>query len=1129
MQIILRYISYVLLLPCLLWADGNRKQFRLQSPDSTGITFFNRLIETEDFNYARQFFVYLGGGVAVGDVNGDKLPDLFFTGMQVPNALYINKGNWKFENVSKVAGFPDTAAICFTPSFIDIDGDNDLDLYVCRFNEPNHLYINDGTGTFTEKAKEMGLAFEGKSVQAVFFDYDHDNDLDCYIAQNGFTAGGYAQIDGYSDKLFRNDAGYFVDVSKQAGIEDDRYALSVSLGDINNDGWTDIFVANDFEARDLLYVNNKNGTFTDIAPTKLRHTSHFSMGSDIADINNDGWMDILSVDMMPHEHERRMTQMTIPKVFSPYFDSTSMTRNVLQLNCGDLNFCDIGYLSGIAETDWSWSSWIADLDNDGLQDMCIVNGINRDAIDMDLASYAVKKKTDKFMWLINSMPKTRLRNYMFRNKGNLQFQDISDAWGFSEKLSTNGAIYADLDNDGDLDVLLNNIDSTMAVYRNYVTENKSGSYVKIALKGPGKNTKGLGAKIEVIAKDGKGKETRHFREMHVNRGFLSCTEPIIHVGLGSAVAIKEINVFWPGNIKQTIQKAQINTQLNIEYVAGKESTQVNRTKPLFEFLKPETSLNYVHKENQFDDFYQQRLLPHRLSINGPAIAAGDVNGDGLTDLVIGGSHEGKTMLFLRNTNGTFSEKPQSAFATDSRCEDQGIMLFDSDSDGDLDCYVASGGNEFVQEDRELFQDRLYINDGLGNFIKAGHSFSPPLDTIASSCIVGGDIDGDGDIDLFVGGRNVPGQYPEIPQSVILRNDVTSLVDITKEKAPELEKIGMITSALWSDADNDDDLDLWVVGEWMAPRLFVNNNGYLAESTIAKTELEGLSGQYHSIAAADIDNDGDMDYVLGNLGKNTRYKPTRQEPIELYAKDFDENGSVDLIMTYFNFGKKYPVRMRAPLYAQIPTLTRRFQTYHQYGSATFEDIFGSDLMGTKQFKAYDYETMWLENRGGEHFVKHALPIETQFSPVYGILCEDFNADGAMDIMTIGNFNGPDPEMFRYDNSLGCVMLGNGAGEFTALPLLQSGIVVPKDGRSIVIMKHDQQSCDIIMGVNSQAAQTYRLTLPKGATIQNAKQGTSLMVQLKNGKKQKKEFPFGSGYYSQSPGIFILPKDAKVLQK
>lgn len=1125
---LLRYISLFLLLPSTLLADSSTKMFRLQSPDSTGITFFNRLIETEEFNYARQFFVYLGGGVAVGDVNGDKLPDLFFTGMQVPNALYLNKGNWKFEDISKAAGISDSAAICFTPSFIDIDGDKDLDIYICRFNEPNHLYINDGKGVFTERAKEFGLAFEGKSVQAVFFDYDHDNDLDCYIAQNGFTAGGYAQIDGYSDKLFRNDGIIFTDVSEKAGILDDRYALSVSLGDVNNDGWTDIFVANDFEARDLLYVNNKNGTFTDIAPTKLRHTSHFSMGSDIADINNDGWMDILSVDMMPHDHERRMTQMTTPKVFSPYFDSTSMIRNVLQLNCGDLNFCDIGYLAGIAETDWSWSSWIADLDNDGLQDMCIVNGINRDAIDMDIASYAVKKKTDKFMWLINSMAKTRLRNYMFRNTGNLQFEDISDAWGFSDKLSTNGAIYADMDNDGDLDVLLNNIDSTMAVYRNYSVEQKNGSYVKIALKGPGKNTNGLGAKIEVIAKDAKGKETKHYREMHVNRGFLSCTEPILHFGLGTAVGIKEINVYWPGNIKQQVQKAQINSVLTIEYIPGKETSQFTRQRRIFEPLTKEQSLNYIHVENQYDDFYQQRLLPNRLSINGPGMAAGDLNGDGLSDLVIGGSHEGKTKLYIRTASGSFTEKPQTVFDNDSRYEDQGIILFDSDKDGDLDCYIASGGNESVQEDRELFHDRLYINDGLGNFSRTNHSFAPPADTIASSCVVGADFDKDGDIDLFVGGRNVPGQYPAIPQSMILRNDITTLTDITKDKAPGLEHPGMITSALWSDADNDDDLDLWIVGEWMSPRLFINNNGYLTESNNAKIELEGLSGQYQSIASADIDNDGDMDYVLGNLGKNTRYKPTRQEPIELYAKDFDENGSVDLIMTYFNVGKKYPVRMRGPIYAQIPTLTRRFQTYHQYGSATFNDIFGSDLVGANHFQAFDYETMWLENRGSQHFVKHSLPIETQFSPVFGIVCEDFNADGAMDILTIGNFNGPDPEMFRYDNSLGCLMLGNGAGEFTAVPSLQSGIVIPKDGRSIVMMKQDQQTCDIIIGVNSQSAQSYRLSLPKGASVQQAKPGTSLIMQLKNGKKQKKEFPIGSGYYSQSPGIFILPKDAKILQ-
>ena len=1101
---------------------GNAPLLELQSPESIGITFFNRLIETEDFNYSRQFFVYIGNGVAAGDINNDGLIDLFFTGMQVPNKLYLNKGNWKFEDISKKAGISDSASLSFGSTFVDIDGDGDLDLYICRFNDPNLLYINNGNGIFTEKGAEYGLNFEGKSVQAVFFDYDHDGDLDAYIGQNGYTAGGYAQVHGYADKLMINNNGIFSDISKQAGIDDDRYCLSVALGDLNNDGWTDIYVANDFEARDLLYINNKNGTFTDIAPQKLRHTSHFSMGSDIGDINNDGLADILTVDMLPPDHERRLTQITTPSTFNPYFDSTSLTRNCLQLNCGNLNFCDIGYLAGIAETDWSWASWFADMDNDGMQDICIMNGINRDGQDMDIASYSVKKKTDKFMWLINSLPKTRLRNYVFRNKGNLQFEDISNEWGLTQKLSTNGAIYADFDNDGDLDMALNNIDSNAFLYRNMAVEQKRGNFLRIQLRGAAKNSAGIGAKIEVHYTV-KGKDFIAYREAHSGRGFLSCVDPIIHVGLADATEIKKVIVYWPGSLKQIVNSVPINKLITIKQADAKYAAMIDSKPLLCTELSASESIDYKHKENVFDDFYQQRLMPGRLSINGPAIAAADINGDAIDDLIIGGSHEIPAMCYIGNASGKFTILNQPAFEADFRYEDQGILLFDADGDGDNDCYISSGGNELAQEEVDLLQDRLYINDGKGLFAKAQGIMEIPGEQSAASCTVGADYDSDGDIDIFIGARAIPGKYPFIPKSILLRKDINGWKDITDSIAPGLSSIGLVTSALWSDVDNDNDMDLWIVGEWMSPTLFINNKGKLSISHPIK---DSISGAYNSIISADIDNDGDMDYVCGNVGKNTRYKPTIEKPIELYVKDFDENGSNDVIMTYWNGGKRYPVRMRAPLYAQIPTLNRRFPNYHSYGQASFEDIFGASITDALHFTAHNYSTIWLENKGAGQFIVHELPIEMQFSPIYGLIAEDFNADGAMDIMAIGNFNGPDPEMFRYDNGLGCVLLGNGKGDFTYLPSLQSGFIVPKDGRSLIMIPVGKQNIHIIAGINSGKAQSFTIDIPNKGSVQKNKTRKSITIKLKNGKRQKREFPLGSGYYSQSPAFYILPQGATV---
>ncbi|MBL7986603.1 MAG: VCBS repeat-containing protein [Chlorobi bacterium] len=1116
--------------------------FTFLPPDETGVTFANPVVETQDYNINVFIYAYNGAGVAAGDVNGDALPDLFFGSSQGSCKLYLNRGNFRFEDVTQSAGVADSTGVHFGVSMIDIDGDQDLDVYLCKEFEPNKLFINDGNGNFTEHAKEFGLDWKGFSMQSAFFDYDRDGDLDMYLGINGrgsnnpqalLSSSGYNNTSsdylfrGQPDQLFKNNGNQtFTNVTKEAGILDNGFCQSVSIGDLNNDGWPDIYLANDFEIRDILYLNNHDGTFRNASRQALRHTSQASMGTDIADFNNDGLLDIISLDMLPEDHKRRMSHIGVGPIYSPTYDSTQMTRNVLQLNLGNGSFTDIGQLAGIAETDWSWAALLEDLDNDGNKDLFITNGYKRDVSNLDVTFNMQRTRMDP-VTMYRSIPTTRLQNYVFRNNGDLTFSKYNNQWGITQVINSNGAVVCDLDRDGDLDIVTNNIDSVAFLYRNNAEQFSIGRYLRVALRGNAPNTEGIGTRIELWAGG-----NHQLREVYRNRGYLSSVEPIAHFGIAAATVVDSLRITWPDGTIQQLKNVQPNQTLTLSQADATMPSTAAKPSVIPPLFTPTTdnALKFVHKENgEYDDFKRERLIPRRFSKSGPGIASGDANGDDIDDLFIGGAKGIDGKIFLQQPDGTFQQTKQNSIAADSASEDMGALFFDADNDGDNDLYVVSGGNEFEANDQRL-QDRLYLNDGKGNFTRSASSL--PRMLTSGSCVVAADYDMDGDFDLFVGGRVVPGAYPTAPRSYLLRNDKGKFTDVTATVAPGLDTAGMVSGAIWTDADNDNAVDLFIVGEWMSPRLFRNIKGKFQDIT-STTGLDSATGWWNSIIAGDFDNDGDMDYVAGNLGLNTnsRHHASHQFPVRLYANDFDDNGSLDLIMSYYYQGTEYPMRDRMTMSGQMPPYIRRkYPTFSAYAAASLSSMFAKEkLDSAQQFFATTFSTSYIENLGNGKFAIRPLPTMAQVSPTLGMVAEDFTGDGNLDLLLVGNFHGADQEVILYDAGQGLLLRGNGKGDFQPETVAESGIFAPNDTRGVISARKAESNTMYAVVVNNNGPaqllqRQFATSEGKLWSVDKSLNYTHLLVKFSDGSQRRYECSFGSGYLSQCSGAIFVPSTA-----
>ncbi len=1038
--------------------------FKLHSPEHTGIHFSNQLYEDENLNILTFEYFYNGAGVGTGDLNNDGLPDVFFSGNMEKSRLYINKGDFRFEDITGAAGINTEGRWVTGVSMVDINADGWLDIYLsCAgpyspARRANLFYLNNQDGTFSEKAAALGLADTGHTTQAAFFDYDRDGDLDVYLLTNitedvGPNVIRKKKLNGESpntDRLYRNDEGRFVDVSRPAGISKEGYGLGVSIADVNLDGWPDIYVSNDYLSNDLLYINQRDGSFADRAADYFRHTSYSAMGNDVADFNNDGWPDIVTVDMLPPDNLRRKL-MTGSINYDRFHSEMIMgyapqyMRNTLQLHRGfapdsSLVFSEIGQLAGIHSTDWSWSPLFSDIDNDSWKDLLITNGYPRDITNRDFASYKMntlmqgrydQEMKTSFLEALQHLDGAHLPNFAFRNRGDLTFEDASLKWGFTQAGYSHGATLADLDGDGDLDYIVNNTNHKAFIYENQST---GKHYLRIQLRGQGKNLAGLGTKVALRA-DGQWQ----YREFSPYRGFQSSVEPILHFGLGRASQADTLQVTWPDGRVQILSGVSADQTIIIDQrqaIPPKEQALKVTPAPLFREVTAELGLSYHHVEEHYADFKVQPLLPHKHSQQGPAIAVGDMNGDGREDFFIGGGFKHSGQLFFQGPEGNFHQRPLSE--GDNYEEDLGCLLFDAEGDGDLDLYITSGGSEFPAGS-PYYQDRLYKNDGRGNFQLDSEAL--PVMRTSSASVAAGDYDGDGDPDLFVGGRIAPNNYTEIPESYLLENQNGRFVKATSRWCPELSRIGRVSAALWTDVDGDRLPDLVVAGEWM-PLIWFRNRGRSFEKMV----ISQSTGWWNSLAAADLDQDGDTDLVAGNLGRNNPYQGSSDAPLRLHLNDFDQNGRQDALMTFYLQGEEVPVHFRDDLLGWLYPLKKTYRSYQSYAEASWSDLFPSSLREkSKVLQTMQLSSVWVENDNGR-FIIHSLPLEAQFAPVNGILVDDFNRDGYSDLLLAGNSFATETNTGYYDALNGLLLCGNPQKTFTPRGI-DSGFYLPGDAKGL----------------------------------------------------------------------------------
>lgn len=1073
----IQWILFFFILNNLLFAQS-KSLFSLLPSKTTGITFNNKIEDTRDQNILIYSNFYGGAGVGVGDFNRDGLSDLFFAGNLAYDDLYLNQGDFKFKNISKSAGIISDDGWSSSVVVADVNADGWDDIYVTRElydrqpeRRKNLLYINNKDLTFTESAEAYGIADPARTRHAVFFDYDNDGDLDLYCLNQPPNVGNYSDMKGvdihdlkYSSHLYKNENGRFVKVTREAGLEAAGFPNSVVASDLDQDGWIDLYVASDYAAPDRHYRNNGDGTFTNIITSSTGHTSFYSMGVDAADINNDGLSDVMVLDMVAEDNFRlksNMSGMNVEAFWKVVADSGHYQYmfNTLQLNRGNNQFSEIAQLAGVATTDWSWSNLIADLDNDGQKDIYITNGLHRDIRNTDaekeFSIYVIKKINDYItknpndgdvtIWdvidlkkALKIIPSQKLPNYVYQNTGNYTFDKKGKDWGLNKAAFSNGSAYVDLNNDGWLDLVTNNINEAAFIYKNNGAENTTNHYLRLVLN-DNKNKTTLGTKIYCYTDAGM----QYFETTGVH-GMYSTSEHKVHFGLGKNQSVDSLIIRWPDGIKQKIAAIKADQELVVEKAAGQKTNPAKST--LLIKKKVMTGIDYKHKENIFDDYKYQVLLPHKLSQNGPAAAVGDVNGDGLDDLYLGGACGQAGSMYLQQDDGQFiKSNSEEVWGAHSICEDIDALFFDADSDSDIDLYVVSGGNEFPA-DSPFYGDRLYLNDGGGNFSLSKSSI-PPM-TFSGAVVRAADIDQDGDQDLFVGGRLIPHDYPAAASSRILLNDKGVFTDITTTYAPFLESIGLVTDAQFTDLNQDGFPDLMLAGEWMPLQAYLNDGKKMttADEVFSKA---ATTGWWNSITVADLDQDGDDDFLFGNLGLNYKYKASDEEPFEVHYADFDANGTKDIVLSYYNFGSQYPLRGRSCSAQQVPMLKEKFPGYDAFAKSDLSAVYNPVILNAAlHLRATTFASMIGINDGAGHIELKPLPVEAQFSSINAAVVDDLDKDGLVDILLGGNLFNAEIETARNDAGLGLLLKGCGQGAFTSVPAIESGMMMRKEVKKIL---------------------------------------------------------------------------------